>query len=317
MFLPIKANFTLPRFPIMTVLVCLVCFGVHLKQQNDWHNFNMAIVKFCATERDHIDTIIFDRLGAGQDIESCMQFMYSLTEDPEKSEAERIAEVVRPMRPLTGYNLDDSRTYVSIFLEKEIQRYRRLVPNDPDEGLAYYTGSWNPVTMITSSFTHGSWGHIIFNLVFFFAFAATVEALMGPAWFAGFIVFSSFFIGVSGSAIAAATDQHYSTVGLSGVVAGMMGLYAYLLPRGKIKCFYFFIVVFGTVAIPGWILAVWYIGSDVIKLLMQEDTGMINVTAHVMGGLSGYLFGVALLGKVRKQAIALQDGLEFGELKTA
>ncbi|MEL7186325.1 MAG: hypothetical protein AAFN50_07800, partial [Pseudomonadota bacterium] len=141
----------------MTVLVCLVCIGVHIKQQSEWHDFNMAIVKFCATERGHIDKIIFDRLGAGQDIESCMQFMYSLTEDPEKSEAERIAEVVRPMRPLTGYNLNDSRTYVSMFLEEEIQRYHRLVPGDPDEGLAYYTGSWNPLTMITSSFAHGSW----------------------------------------------------------------------------------------------------------------------------------------------------------------
>lgn len=301
----------------MTVLVCLVCFGVHLMQENERHQFNMAMIKFCATERNHLDTIIFERLGAGQDIESCMQLMYSLTEDPEKSEAEMIADTIRPMKPLTGYNLEDSRTYVSIFLEKEIQRYRRLVPGDPDEGFAYYTGSWNPVTMITSSFTHGSWGHIIFNLVFFFAFAATVEVLMGSAWYAGFIVLSSLFIGVSGSMIAAATDQHYSTVGLSGVVTGMMGLYAYLLPRGKIKCFYFFIVIFGTIAIPGWILAVWYIGSDVITLLMDEDTGMINVTAHVMGGLFGYLFGVALLGKVRKRAIELQDGLEHGELGTA
>ena len=301
----------------MTVLVCLVCFGVHLKQENERYEFNLAIIKFCATERGHLDSIIFDRLGAGQDIGSCTRLMYSLTEDPEKSEAEMIAETVRPMRPLTGYNLEDSRTYVSIFLEKEIQRYRRLVPGDPDEGLAYYTGSWNPVTMITSSFTHGGWGHIIFNLIFFFAFSATVEVLMGSAWYAGFIVLSSLFIGVSGSMIAAATDQHYSTVGLSGVVAGMMGLYAYLLPRGKIKCFYFFIVIFGTVAVPGWILAGWYIGSDIIKLLMQEDTGIINVTAHVMGGLFGYLFGVTLLRKVRKRAVELQDGLELGELGNA
>ena len=90
-----------------------------------------------------------------------------------------------------------------------------------------------------------------------------------------------------------------------------------MLPRGKIRCFYFFIVIFGTVAVPGWILAGWYIGSDIIKLLMQEDTGMINVTAHVMGGLFGYLFGVALLRKVRKRAVELQDGLELGELGTA
>ena len=164
--------------------------------------------------------------------------------------------------------------------------------------------------MITSSFAHGSWGHILFNLIFFFAFAATVEVLIGPLWFLTFVVVDSWFIGLMGSIFAAAAGSHYWTLGLSGIVMGMMGLFAFLLPRGKIKCYYFFIIIFGSIAIPGWMLAAWYIGGDIITLLTQDDYGMVNVMAHVMGGLGGYLFGVIFLREIRADADFVQDALE-------
>lgn len=310
MFLPVKADFYLPRFPILTVLVCLICFGVFLKQQSDWHEFGMAMERFCNGSRSHIEAIIFERISAAQDTDSCAGIMYTITNDPERAESEVIAEMASEMRPLTGFDATDSTLYVTRMLEDEVRRYNTLVPKDPDEGLAYYTGSWNPWTMITSSFAHGDWGHIIFNLVFFFAFAATVEVLIGSLWFAAFVVVDSWFIGVTGSLAAAAAGNHYTTLGLSGVVMGMMGLFAYLLPKGKIKCYYFFIIIFGSVAIPGWMLAAWYIGGDVVQLFAYDDHGVVNVMAHVMGGLGGYLFGAAFLGDIRRDAEHIQVGFE-------
>jgi membrane associated rhomboid family serine protease len=195
-------------------------------------------------------------------------------------------------------------------LEDEARRFKTLVPDDPDQGLAYFTGSWNPLTMISSSFAHGDWGHILFNLVFFFAFAATVEVLIGPLWYIAFVLVDSWFIGLTGSLAAAAASQHYWTLGLSGIVMGMMGLFAFLLPRGKIKCYYFFIIVFGSVAIPGWALAAWYIGGDIFTLFAYDDYGVVNVMAHVMGGIGGYLFGAAFLREVRRDAVHLQADLD-------
>ena len=43
-------------------------------------------------------------------------------------------------------------------LTTELRKYRTIVPADPDEGLAYYTGSWNPWYMLTSAFAHGPRG---------------------------------------------------------------------------------------------------------------------------------------------------------------
>ena len=310
MFMPVKADFELPRFPILTVLICLICIGVFLKQESDRHDFGMAMARFCNASRSHLEQIVFERVSAANDSANCAQIMYTIANDPEREEAEVIADMVSGVRPLTGFNAADSALYVTQMLEDEVRRYKSFVPDDPDDGLAYYTGSWNPITMVTSSFAHGDWGHIIFNLIFFFAFAATVEVLVGPLWYTAFVLVDSWFIGLTGSLIAAATAQHYMTLGLSGVVMGMMGLFAYLLPRGKIRCYYFFIIIFGSIAIPGWMLAVWYIGGDVITLITNDDHGVINVMAHVMGGLGGYLFGVALLRDKRRDAIHLQEDFE-------
>ena len=310
MFLPVKADFALPRFPVLTVLICLICIGVFIKQQSDWKEFGLAIDRFCNSSRSHIEQIVFERIAASQNMDTCGDVMYTIANDPTRDESEVIAEMASKIRPLTGFNSEDSREYVQQMLEEQTRRFNTLVPADPDEGLAYYTGSWNPITMITSSFAHGDWGHILFNLVFFFAFAATVEVLIGPLRYVAFVLVDSWFIGLTGSIAAAATAQHYWTLGLSGVVMGMMGLFAYLLPRGKIKCYYFFIIIFGSVAIPGWMLTAWYLGGDIVTLLTNDDYGRVNVLAHVMGGVGGYLFGLLFLREVRKDAEHAQDALE-------
>ena len=45
--------------------------------------------------------------------------------------------------------------------------------------LAYFPQSWNPVKMISSAFAHGSWFHLIGNMIFYLAFAPALEALIG------------------------------------------------------------------------------------------------------------------------------------------
>lgn len=310
MLLPVKADFGLPRVPVLTILVCLICAGVFLKQQHDWNEFDAAIDRFCTANRSHIEQMIFERIAVSEGLSNCGEIMYMIANDPEREPGQVIADMAANMRPLTGFNSSDSRDYVRQVLEEGSRRFRATVPDDPDAGLAYYTGSWNPVTMITSSFAHGDWLHIAFNLVFFFAFAATVEMLVGPLWYIAFVLVDSWFIGLTGSLAAAAVGQHYWTLGLSGVVMGMMGLFAYLLPHGKIKCYYFLIVIFGSIAIPGWILAAWYIGGDIVTLLTEDDYGTVNVMAHVMGGIGGYLFGLLFLRDVRRDAVHVQDTLE-------
>jgi len=304
MFLPVKADFTLPRFPWLTAVVCVVCFGVFLKQVDDWNKFENAVYGFCDESRSNITKMIFNEISDNSP-EACIAVMYSIAAS--RDEQATIEKMVNEMRPLQSFSVEDSKYYVSGMLNEELRNYHIRVPEHPDEGLAYFTDTWNPLTMIASAFAHGSWSHIIFNLFFFIAFAATIEVLIGSVAYIGLILVVSLFTGVFSSVSAIASGTHFSTLGLSGVVMGMMGLFAYLLPKAKIRCYYWFIIFFGSVAIPAWALALWYIGGDVYALFASEDHGMVNVMAHVTGGIAGYLFGIIFLQKVRWETRIMQQ----------
>ena len=312
MFLPVRADFPLPGFPALTILVCIVCTAVFLKQQGDWKEFEFSIERYCDGSRSRIDSMVLQRVDRLTGAEICGQAMYEIHNSPDPDRA--IEELVQAMKPLSGLSREDSQEYTRQILRDELRRYRSEVPDDPDSKLAYNTASWNPVHMITASFAHGDWGHIAFNLIFFFAFAATVEKLAGPLAFLAFVIVCSLLIGVTDSIVSTLADDHHWTLGLSGVVMGVMGLFAYLIPHGKIRCYYWIIVIFGSVALPGWLLALWYIGGDAYQLIVRDDHGGINVLAHVAGGVVGYCYGFFFLKSARENAVRLQKSIDHRQL---
>lgn len=314
MFVPLKADFKLKHWPVFTVLVCVVCLAVFLKQASDWRKFELAGQRYCMKPQSHLTEMVMQKVDTIRSAEGCGQVMYALSVSEDA--AKEIEEIVGALKPLSGFSPEDSREYVTQMLTDELRYFRSIVPDNPNHKFAYNTGSWNVWHMVTCSFAHGGWGHIIFNLIFFFAFATTVEALIGPIAFVVFIFASSLIIGVTDSVVSELTDGHRWTLGLSGVVMGMMGLFAYLLPRGKIRCYYWFIVIFGSVAIPGWILAIWFIGGDIFRLFTYDDHGAINVLAHVSGGISGFLYGFFFLKRSRMVAAGLQRDIDRAALRT-
>ncbi len=311
MFLPVKADFPLPRFPYLTVLVCVLCIGVFLHQMSTWNDYERAFTSFCSEPKGRLTEMVMARIAKANSDSACFDVLLDI--DTSQDPAETIQSMADGMKPLVGLSAQDSRLYVLDKLTEQFRLFKIRVPTFPDNEFAYYTGSWNPIMMVISSFTHGSWSHIIFNLIFFVAFATTIEVLIGSFSFISVIIAISIFSGLLSSAAAGLIGQHYATLGLSGVVMGIIGLYAYLLPDGRIRCYYWFIVIFGSVAIPAWALAVWYIGWDVYNLFANADNGMVDVMAHVTGGAAGYLYGVTFLGGKRKEIQAMRLVKPIGE----
>lgn len=308
MFLPVKADFKLPHFPVLTLLVCLICALVFFKQLSDWSEFEDALARYCEMPQSRLEQMVISRVAQMQNAPLCGQVMFNLNHAPDPDAA--IEEVVASLRPLAGFTPDDSREYLTQMLKSELAQFRTIVPDDPDTKVAYYTASWNPIPMLTSSFAHGGWGHLVFNLIFFVAFATTVEALVGRVGFVVFILVNSIIIGFTDSIVSTLADSHHWTLGLSGVVMGVMGAHACLLPRGKIRCYYWLIVIFGSVALPAWLLAAWYIGGDIFRLFAYNEHGGINVLAHVAGGVAGYLYALFFLKDARLLAESLQRDID-------
>lgn len=313
MFFPVKPDFRLERFPLLTAIVCLICALVFSGQLLDWHEYEVAVERYCDSPRSRIQEIVFEQIETNNNLLYCDDIAFILINAADERKA--MDQLMAGLRPLTGYDAAQSRQYVRDMLREEARFYERMVPPDPNDGLAYYSETWNPLTMVTSSFAHGGWAHIIFNLIFFVAFGTMVEMLIGRLTYVGVVVIVSLICGVFTSVSAIANGEHVSSVGLSGVVMGMIGLSAYLMPRGRIRCYYWFIVLFGSVALPVWALALWYLGGDIYTLFAYDDYGTINVMAHVTGGIGGYLFGALFLKKARLEAQGVQMTIDHAQFK--
>ena len=162
------------------------------------------------------------------------------------------------------------------------------------EDLLYYPDSWNPLKMLTSTVAHGGLLHIFFNMIFYIAFAPALEILIGSWWrYLGIMLFIAFADCLAYSlAVLMGSVEPIPTLGFSGVVFGMIGLSAYLMPWARIRVFVsFFFIIGWTLHIPAWIVATFYIGTDTWIMLTADDYGYVNIIAHVAGGFAGYLGG--------------------------
>jgi hypothetical protein len=86
---------------------------------------------------------------------------------------------------LAGLDREETRAYLAGVIERQYERYRASAPVELTAA-SYVPSTFDPWTMITSSFAHADWSHVIFNVLFFVAFAATVEICLGWArWHRG------------------------------------------------------------------------------------------------------------------------------------
>jgi membrane associated rhomboid family serine protease len=298
MMVPYSAALSLAQRPYVTYAVILLCVVIHYFQDQNRDEIGLHTVEYCTSIHDSsLGDNALDILRS-EDIDECVSDMTILHDLPDKT-------VLRTY--IEEYNEEEQKytaQEVDKLLELVMEHYRDFslnVPASLDEKLVYNPASWNPLTMFTSSLAHGDWWHITFNLIFFFAFAPALEILIGHSLkYIGVLLGIVVATGVSYS-ISTIGSAPVPTLGLSGVVMGMIGLSAFLMPNAHIRTFVWFIWFFKTLYIPAWILALFYIGWDTWDLMVQGNgAGGVNLLSHVSGGIAGYLIGRKFF-KVRRE----------------
>ena len=154
------------------------------------------------------------------------------------------------------------------------------------------TGENWPVTAVTSMFMHGSWLHLIGNMLFLWIFGNNVEDAMGK------IRYLLFYFGAGFTATALQTIVTLSTssgvdtaipnLGASGAVSGVLGAYLVLLPTARVLT----IVVFFLIEVPAFLfLGFWFLfqlWSGGLSLTEPEAGGGVAFFAHI----GGFAFGL-------------------------
>jgi len=193
---------------------------------------------------------------------------------------------------------------------------RLYVPRLLQEKLAQPGQSWNPVRMVTATFAHADWMHVLFNMVFLIAFGSILEVVVGPIVYFGFILAAALTTGIAYAAVTTATGDDFTlALGFSGADFALLGALLYLMPFAPIKS----IVFLGFIPIPMrlgvWVFGLIFLGGELWFLFEQgpfdENTG-VNVLAHAVGGVTGFVLAAWFLQPLKRQ---LQQILERAELQ--
>lgn len=289
-FFPYRVDMELHRLPLFTVAVCILCVYVFMQQLNSFAEYQRSVTGFCDTGVDRQTRVVL-RSVVGQDSGTpCAEIYLSIRES--KDTTATMQALVNQAKPLNLFKTKEAElSYMFDVLKAGYERFDNAVPTNLTDELQFNPMELKLKRMVTAVFSHGDWAHLIFNLVFFYAFAASVEIIVGSLTFVFIILAMAVSTGLAYSFSVAGAPEAVPTVGLSGVVMGMMALLAVLAPRIKIRCFFWLLFLVRFFSLPALFLASWYVGWDIYNLATQDSSG-INLVAHVSGAASGALVGI-------------------------
>jgi membrane associated rhomboid family serine protease len=145
------------------------------------------------------------------------------------------------------------------------------------------------INILTAMFMHGSWSHIIGNMVFLWAFGPEVEDTTGR-W--RYLVF--YLLGGVVAALTQVAADPASTVpnlGASGAIAAVMGAFLVTYPRDQIRSLLIIFVFVNVAYIPAALLiGVWFLIQAMSLGAIThgpEPTGGVAYAAHVGGFIYG------------------------------
>jgi membrane associated rhomboid family serine protease len=136
------------------------------------------------------------------------------------------------------------------------------------------------IRMISSAFLHANPPHLIFNMLTLYFFADSVIFALGTINFI-IIYVGSLLIGNLLSYFFHKDEYHYSALGASGAVSGI--LYAAILLNPEMKLAFIFLPI----PIPAYIFGIGYLLYSIYGMRAQNDN--IGHDAHFGGAVGGYL----------------------------
>ncbi len=149
----------------------------------------------------------------------------------------------------------------------------------------------NILTPITSMFLHGSWSHILGNLLFLWVFGNNIEDSMGRVRFLVFYLICG--IAAAMAHVFVQPGSPIPTVGASGAISGVLGAYLVLYPQVRVRMLFIFVIFFKVIPIRAWLVLVWWFALQVLSGLPElssmrpEVSSGVAFWAHVGGFVAG------------------------------
>ena len=161
----------------------------------------------------------------------------------------------------------------------------------------------NPVgefaTIFTSMFMHAGWVHLLGNMLYLWIFGDNVEDRLGHGLFLVFYILCG--IGATLAQLLFSLGSNIPNLGASGAIAGVLGAYLIMFPRGQVR------VLMGRAIVPMsalvvigiWILIQIFSQVSVFTASSQTEGGGVAYMAHIGGFVTGVILTFLLGGSRR------------------
>lgn len=143
------------------------------------------------------------------------------------------------------------------------------------------------LTLLSAMFMHGSWMHIIGNMVYLLIFGDQIEDRLGHVKFLVFYLLCGLL--ASAAHIAVGADSPIPSLGASGAIAGVLGAYLVLHPTNRVNV----VVFYSIVALPAFVV----LGGWILLQLVSQVTVVSGAGGGVayMAHIGGFVAGVGLI----------------------
>jgi membrane associated rhomboid family serine protease len=160
------------------------------------------------------------------------------------------------------------------------------------DGSCHSPEPWG-VSWFTAMFLHGSWDHILGNVLFLAVFGKSVEDRLGHLGYLVLYVAGGLVATMTQTAMTllagTAADASVPTLGASGAIAAVLGAYFVFYPNSRVLT----LVIVWLVRIPAW----FFLGAWFLYQLVEANFGLLS-TGSTGGGVAffahigGFLFGL-------------------------
>jgi membrane associated rhomboid family serine protease len=136
------------------------------------------------------------------------------------------------------------------------------------------------LTPATALFIHGSWVHLLGNMLFLYVFGVMTEERMGR------VQFTLFYLGCGYLALlgyaAANADSTQSLVGASGAISAVLGAFLYLFPRARVTSLLPFLF-FLPLRFPAWVVLPFWVALQWVAAGRASQGPGVAYLAHLVG----------------------------------
>jgi membrane associated rhomboid family serine protease len=145
------------------------------------------------------------------------------------------------------------------------------------------------LTLLVSMFMHGSWAHLLGNMLFLWIFGDNVEDFLGHLRYIVFYLVCGLLASLAhvGSTFAFGQNPDIPSLGASGAISGILGGYLLLFPHKRVTV----ILVRILTEVPAYVaIGMWFLFQIINSLgMLGGETGGVAYGAHIGGFIAGLL----------------------------